>query len=452
MKPVEETFNLNPTIMSTFKDWIRQSVTVKFVIIGILTLILLIPASMIRNLVRERQQTRDEVIGEISSKWGEGQIITGPVISVPFKEIVKQKDVPDTYTIHYAHFLPDMLDIHGELIPEVRYRSIYKVVLYKSKLKFSGTFTRPDFSGWKIDPGLILWDEAFISMGIPDMRGIKERVVIDLNGKSLEVNPGVPSRDIIHSGISALVPAIADTGKTGYTFRFSLDINGSETVGFVPLGRTTRVNLSSSWQDPSFDGAFLPDDRHIDEKGFKARWTILHLNRNFPQQWLDREYGTSDWSFGVSLRFPVDHYQKSERSAKYAIMFIVLTFITFFFTEVLGKKRVHPIQYLLIGFSLCIFYTLLLALSEQIGFLWAYIIASVAIIVLITAYSASVLRNRKLVILVAFILIALYAFLFTILQVEAYSLLMGSIGLFVVMAVIMYLSRNVEWQKKVEEG
>lgn len=213
----------------------------------------------------------------------------------------------------------------------------------------------------------------------------------------------------------------------------------------------TLVRIQSKWNTPSFDGAFLPDKRTIDKDGFSATWTILHLNRNFPQQWKDNEYLIADWSFGVDLLFPVDQYQKSYRSAKYAIMFIALTFLTFFFSEVLNKIRVHPIQYLLIGFALCIFYSLLISLSEHIGFGLAYLIGSIAIITMITAYSASILKDKILTALVSFILIALYVFLFTILQLEAYSLLMGSIGLFIVMSVIMYLSRNVDWYSPISK-
>ncbi len=436
---------------NNFKSWIRESVSVKFVVICILTLLLLIPASMIRSLVRERKQTRNEVINEISSKWGNEQTITGPVITVPYKEYQYAEGKAPTYVVRYAHFLPDNVEINGELVPEIRYRSIYKVALYKSDLKFSGSFSRPDFTLWKTDPERIMWDEAFISVGIPDMRGIKQGVTINFNGETLEVRPGVPSRDIIYSGISALIPSICDSGLTKLDFSFDLHINGSEAIGFIPLGKTTTVKINSTWQAPSFDGAFLPDERKIDANGFNAEWKILHLNRNFPQQWLGKEYEMDGWSFGVDLMFPVDHYQKSERSAKYAVMFIALTFLTFFFSEVLSKKRIHPIQYLLIGLSLCIFYILLISLSEQIGFTWAYIIAAIANIILITAYSASIMKKRKLIAMVAFILVVLYTFLFTILQLEDYSLLMGSIGLFIVMVLIMYLSRKVNWHNPAEE-
>lgn len=222
-------------------------------------------------------------------------------------------------------------------------------------------------------------------------------------------------------------------------------------MNFVPVGKTTRVRIASGWETPSFDGAFLPDEREVSEEGFHAEWKVLHLNRNFPQKWRDRNHSISGSEFGVELLFPVDHYQKGHRAAKYAVMFIGLTFVLFFFSEILNRRRIHPIQYLLVGLSLCLFYTLLISFSEHISFALSYLIASVSIITLITAYSASVLRNKRLVALVGFALVVLYSFLFTILQLEEYALLMGSIGLFIVMAAIMYLSRNVDWYKPIDE-
>jgi len=171
----------------------------------------------------------------------------------------------------------------------------------------------------------------------------------------------------------------------------------------------------------------------------------LHLNRTYPQQWTDDSYYIDDSAFGVGLLFPVDQYQKSLRSAKYAIMFISLTFLVFFFTELLNKKRIHPIQYLLVGLGLSIFYSLLVSLSEHMSFNWAYLIAGVSIIGLITAYAHSIFKNLRLTAILSLILVILYLFLFTILQLQDYSLLLGSIGLFLTLAIVMYLSRKIDW-------
>ncbi|MFB6257275.1 MAG: cell envelope integrity protein CreD [Flavobacteriales bacterium] len=436
--------------LKRIKNRIENSITVKFFLVGFLSLILLIPTFMIEDLIEDREERRDQVTQEIGSKWGQEQTLKGPVLNVPYKHFYRRKSGGMDHEIRYAHFLPDSLHIKGNMKPRIRYRGIYQVILYQSDLKLSGRFSDPDFQEWKIPNKNILWDKAFVSMGITDMRGIKEAIDLRFSGKNYSVDPGIPSNDILHSGISTKVDLGPDSTTTDHPFEFSLKLNGSETLKFTPVGKKTKVKLRSEWSTPSFGGAFLPNDRKIDKNGFRADWKVLHLNRNYPQQWKGEDHQLRGSAFGVELLFPVDHYQKSLRAVKYAIMFIGLTFLTFFFSEVLNRKRIHPIQYLLIGLALCIFYTLLISLSEHFGFTPSYLIASAAIIILITSYSGSILRSKKLTALVGFLLLALYTFLFTTLQLQAYSLLLGSIGLFVVMALVMYLSRNVDWYRPID--
>jgi inner membrane protein len=428
-----------------FKDWIRNSITFKSIVIGFLILVLLIPAGMIKELINERSSLRESVVAEINSKWGYPQTIYGPILSIPFKKYYKSEN-KIVEEINYAHFLPVNLFIEGELVPEIRNRGIYEVVVYNSKLNFSGDFLKPDFNEWKINKEDVLWEDASISIGIPDMRGIKEAPVITWNKTDYNVNPGIDY--LGYNGISSKVNI---NESSQYLFSFNLNLNGSDAISFIPVGKETNVEIKSIWKNPSFEGSFLPNERTINERGFNAKWKVLHLNRSFPQKWINKEYSTDAAAFGVNLLLPVDHYQKSLRSAKYAIMFIALTFMVFFFTEILNKKRMHPIQYLLVGLGLSIFYSLLVSLSEQINFNVAYFIASVAIIVLITGYSYSILKNFKLTAIVAIVLFSLYSFLYTILQLQDYSLLIGSIGLFVTLAIIMYLSRKVNWYNSLEE-
>lgn len=205
------------------------------------------------------------------------------------------------------------------------------------------------------------------------------------------------------------------------------------------------VTLNSDWNNPSFSGNFLPFSREIDDDGFSSKWKILHLNRNYPQKWTGSRYQIAESEFGVNLRVTVDEYQKTIRTAKYAIMFIGLTFLTFFMIELLGGKSVHPIQYLLIGFGLLIFYTLLLSFTEHISFNSSYMLASSAIIILITLYAKSVIKENKLTLLIMGILVLLYGYLFIVIQLQDYALLMGSIGLFLILALMMYLTRNIDW-------
>jgi inner membrane protein len=425
--------------------WIKNSITIKLISIAILILIMLIPTNMIESLIQERQYTMDNAVAEVSSKWGNAQTITGPILTVPYKAYKKAEDGKVIEVTDYAHFLPEKLNINGSLKPEMRYRGIYEVVVYNTKLSFNGNFNSPNLRDWNIPENQIIWKDAFIGIGIPDMRGIEQKIVLKWNEQSLSFNPGVDSKDIVESGVSVKIPLeVNDTAKT-YSFSFDISLNGSGDLDFIPLGKETNVQLQSSWTTPSFDGSFLPDKREINEKGFSATWNVLHLNRNYPQQWRNAEYNVGSSFFGVKLLVPVDEYQKTTRSAKYAVMLIALTFLLFFFSEVLNKKRIHPVQYLLVGIALCVFYTLLLSLSEHISFNMAYIVSSIAVIGLITIYCLSIFNNKKMSGLMCLILIILYAFVFTILQLEDYSLLMGSIGLFIVLAIIMYLSKRINW-------
>jgi inner membrane protein len=354
----------------------------------------------------------------------------------------------------------------------VKHRGIYKAVVYNDKATVKGSFNVLDISKLNIPNEVILWDQAYLSIHIPDLRGIKSQVVINWNGQPIELNPGIADNDIIirsynqHYNVdrynespdvvtevasdgsqtsSGLSAKIALNGQQKIDFDFILDLRGSSSLNFIPIGKETNVEMRSNYTTPSFDGAFITDTNYVNEKGFWAKWKVLHLNRNFPQAWTNNAYDINNASFGVNLLVPVDHYQKTMRSAKYAIMFILLTFLVFLFTELLNGFKIHPVQYLLVGLALIIFYTLLLSISEQVGFTWAYILSSSAIIILISLYSRTIFKENRLMALLAGILIILYGFLFVILRSEDYALLIGSIGLFIVLCVVMYLSRKIKW-------
>ncbi len=418
-----------------------QSVTFKLVIIGLLILIMLIPGAMIRSLISEREQAQRDVIAEIGSKWGNGQTFAGPVMSVPYYHFIERDDRPSR-EIRFAHFLPEDLEIDADIRPEIRYRGIYRTVVYRAVLKVSGSFDFPETDKLKIEPGSILPDDAIIQVGITDMRGIQEALAFRWNHQELVAEPGIPIGDINGSGFHVKIP-MEDKGR--FDFQFEIHLNGSDHLYFVPVGKTTSVRMNSTWRHPGFDGAFLPDRRDVTDGGFEADWNVLHLNRNYPQSWTGSAYQISASAFGCQLILPVDQYRKTMRSAKYAIMFMALTFMIFFFTEILNNRRIHPVQYLLVGLTISIFYVLLLSLSEQIGFNLSYLISSVAVIGLISAYAASIFRQTNLTMILGLCLAGLYAFLFILIQLQDYALLLGSIGLFVAMGLIMYISRKVDW-------
>ena len=421
----------------------------KLALITFLTLLLLIPASMIMELIKEREQRRDETIQEVTSVWGNEQTICGPVLTIPYK--VTQKSGKDEFNtiISYMHILPDQLRVEGKLEPEVRYRGIYKVITYRAKLHISGRFTDPDMIGLNISPEQIDGDMAWIEVGIPDMRGINQDIMLHWGDSVLPVIPGIPSQEISVSGIHCEVPVAS---LSGVSFSFDLDLNGSHSLNFIPIGKDTRVSLVSTWNSPSFKGAFLPDDRKISKSGFTADWNILQLNRNYPQQWIGNQYSLAESAFGVELITPVDTYQKSMRSVKYAVLFIGLTFLVFFFAEVLTKVRIHPVNYLLTGVALCVFYSLLTALAEHISFELAYLVSGLIIITMIAIFAWSLYKNGRITLIVIATLVALYTYLYVILQLMDYSLLFGNIGLVIILGIIMYFSRKINWYSSVKSA
>ncbi|OQY29561.1 MAG: cell envelope integrity protein CreD [Candidatus Cloacimonetes bacterium 4572_55] len=424
-------------------DFIRNSATIKILSIGLLVIVLLIPTLMISSLMRERESRRDSVVQEINQKWGNSQTITGPFFTVPFKYFYKDENNELKFNINYLHILPEKIDISGEIDPEIRYRSIYEAVLYNTQININGNFKIPVLSQSHIDPENVLWEKAIFSIGITDMRGIRENIIINFNGENYKASPGLKTMDIASSGIQCVIP-LSPT-KNSNAFSLGLNLNGSEQIHFIPVGETTRVNLISTWSSPSFNGSFLPSVREITDKGFSADWNILHLNRNFPQFWEGNYYKVNESSFGLKLLITADIYQKSIRISKYALMFIVFTFSAFFFSEIINKKRVHPIQYILIGLAIILFYVLLLSISEHLNFDYAYILSAVAITAIITCYSKGILKSNYFTLTVCGILIILYAYLYIVLQLEDYALIMGSIGLFVVLTTVMYITREIDW-------
>jgi inner membrane protein len=403
----------------------------------------MIPASMITDLVREREYASESVADEISSKWGGRQTIAGPVIAVPYRYKGERE---------YAYFLPEELNIEAGATPDIRYRSIYRVAVYQSDIRISGRFNHPDFSKLSRTATSIDWANAFVFVGISDVKGIRSNIAFNWNGKAEEATPGISGSSIVESGVTVKIPlAAAQAGDAGYMFDISLTLNGAGGLYFIPAGKTTKASMASSWPSPGFNGAFLPDERSVTPKGFTAQWNVYNFNRNFPQEFTGHEYDINSSEFGVNLLFPVDHYQKVMRSAKYAIMFIALTFMVFFLIEITGRRKIHPLQYFLVSVGLILFYSLLLAFSEQMSFHTAYVISASAIIVLITAYSQSIFRNIRKTMLMALFLVILYAFLYTILQIEDMALMIGSIGLFIALATVMYVSRKIDWYSSSEE-
>jgi len=425
------------------KKTLQNSVWFRLCIIGLTTLALLIPSGMITSLIQERQNRYDDVFAEIAEKWGSNQTVSGPILSVPYTVEVEYEKGKVVKSTRYLHILPEDLKIDAKITPFVRYRGIYEIVVYSGEIELSGSIVPGDIDLIDLPNDALRWSEAFISFGVTDMKGIKNLVQLEWNGEVLQMDPGVESQDIIDSGISKKVGSVNKNGAN--PFKLTLNLNGSSGLFFTPLGKVTDVAMTSSWKEPSFTGGFLPEDRVINEQGFSAKWQVLHLNRSFPQKWTGNLHTIQESAFGVKLLVPVNEYQKNMRTAKYAFMLITLTFLSFFMIELLTDNMIHPIQYLLTGFALLVFYTLLLSLSEHLGFDFAYLIASVATISLIVVYLKSVLDNLVQTGIVGGILILLYGYMYMVLQLQDYALLVGSIGSFIILATVMYLTRKTNW-------
>lgn len=445
--------------MSTFSNWMKTSVMFKLIIIGTLFLVLLIPTSMINTLIYERERTKQEAVREVSSKWGMDQIIGTPVLTIPYGRI-DEKNPNRMTNVAYAHVLPEEVIIDCNLDTVDKHRGIYDVVLYNTKATIKGSFKSKMEELQRMTNNTLRLDQAFIQLGISDLRGVKENVRIAINqNDKIDSNPGIITKDIYKSGVSFPIDANV---LQDFSFECSVNLNGSTSLRFLPYGKQTNVHFKTPWQHPSFDGAFLPDQHKESSTGTEATWKILQLNRNYPQYGLghfihENELAAQsatlqeDSSFGLRLMLPVDQYQKTNRTAKYAIMFILLTFVAFFLTEITNRKKIHPIQYLLIGFAVVIFYVLLLSISEHFSFNAAYWIACTAVILLISLYTQAIFHRIKITLLIGSLLSVLYLFFYSILQLEEYSLLMGSVGLFIILAISMYVTRNIDWYKESDQ-
>ncbi len=427
---------------------LKNNIYLKVAAIIVIVLLLLIPTSMIKSLINEREATQNNAIDEVSSKWGGQQTITGPFISIPFVKYVSQpakNDQPDKVVVvkDYINILPSQLKILGKINPEKRYRGIYEIVVYNSTLNISGTFNLDGVDALDIQKHNIQFNNAEFVVGIPDLRGIEQQVVLNWDNNQFLFNPGVSSNTVVTSGINALIN-ISNTKDT-YNFNLEIDLKGSQLLYFTPMGKVTDIIIESGWPSPSFNGAFLPDSRQISENGFTATWNVQHLNRNYPQLWTGSHHDIKSSAFGIDLLLPVDSYQKTYRSIHYAILFIGLTFLVFFFIEVLNKVFIHPVQYILVGVALIVFYTLLLSISEHLKFNIAFIVSALSTLLLIACYVKAILKSNMLTALISGILTVLYSFIFVVIQLHDYALLIGSIGIFIILALVMYFSRKIDW-------
>lgn len=423
--------------------WQKNKIMVKSLLIGALTLLMLIPASLIRQLVYEREQRKVEVVQEVSSKWAQSQTVTGPILKVRYWEYNTLADKTIIKVKKNAFYLPDQLKINGHIQPQIRHRSIYDVILYNADIDLEGSFLPIDLAALSLSPENMIWEETELLLGLNDLHGLEEEVKLNWNDTSYLLDAGLPENEILKNGLNKKIQI---NPMEAAKFKVQLKLKGSENLNFSPIGKSTKATIQSTWQHPSFEGKFIPSNAAaINSAGFDATWNILQVSSGIPKSWKDKKVDLSQSDFGVRLLQPNDGYGKTERSVKYAILFIGLTFTLFFFIEILQKKQIHPLQYLLVGFALTIFYTLLLSITEYCGFNLAYSISASATILLIGLYVSGIFKKIKIALLFSTLLSALYAYIFVLIQLQDFALLFGSIGLFVILAIIMFYSRKIDW-------
>ena len=447
----------HPQKHNRFGHWIKTSITARMLMVGLLTLILLIPLSYINSLITERAVRQNDVVTEINEKWGHDVLVYGPILKLPYKTYTETKTFnQDTKTyftettthINYAYIFPETLNTNCEVDSKTLNRGNFESAVFTTQMHFSGHYISPQLATKDIKEDDILWEKATIIVRTSNLKGIKDEVDFKINDNTYTFETNFNNQSAYLDELESNYIKIDDLPmRSDKAFNFSMTFNGSKKIRIIPIGKTTTMAMTSNWADPSFTGSFLPDDetKEITKDGFSANWKVLHINRAFSQQYINDAPNLIQFAFGTEFLVMVDEYQKSERSAKYGFLVIGLTFLIFFLIQTMSNIGIHPFQYLMIGIALTMFYTLLVSISEHSTFLKAYLIAGTSVITLITLYSKSILKTWKFPLFIGTSLTALYAFIYIIIQLENYALLVGSIGLFLILAAVMFVSRKIDW-------
>jgi inner membrane protein len=440
--------------LALISSWSRP---VRWIGIAILALALSIPLQMVESVVRERHRTYQQVVADIAGSWSGDQVLAGPILVVPYVEKVERRDeivTPDgeTRTVERwescrrrAVILPDLLTLTGSLFPETRQRGIYRVQVYTADVVVTAVFRNPRAAVEALSSvdrlENIEWSKAVLGVGLSDPRGIVVADGGEVDGVAVQPRPGTTLPETVPHGFHAPVGEMA---SDGLELRLPLVVRGSGSIRFLPLGETTRASLRSTWPHPSFIGDVLPVERAVGDDGFSAEWAIPLLNRSFPQAFTaGAAVAIDEIEAGVRLFEPVALYDLVNRAVKYGLLFVVLTFLTLGLIELVTGLRLSLLQFLLIGFALALFFLILVALAEHLGFATAYVLASTTVVSLNTLYCAAILRRRGTAALVGGILAALYGVLYTILKAEDFALLGGTLLLLVALSVTMVLTRRI---------
>jgi len=427
------------TLITRFKN----SVGLKVFSILVMIVLLMIPNNLIQELINERSARKTAVENEVASSYGKEQIIYPAFIKIPFVRTQLNDENKVYKTDGHIGVSANSSSFDLTVNTSTRKRSIFEVVLYDTKMANNSIFNWKNFNPDEWKEYEFDFDKAYLVYGIQDANGIADSVEVVANGKPLEVegNANLNVGNFYWLKTENFTLNIDEP----LTINSNWLVKGTKALHIEPMGDLVEVNMQSPWPDPSFTGKNLPAQREVTTEGFTAKWKVNKFSHSHPQVWFKDviAIGPSSY-FGVNLIQPVNEYGKNFRTSKYALLIISLTFGIFFFFEILLKRSIHPIQYTLVGFALTVFYLLLLSISEHLGFNLAYLISSVATILLIVIYTLSILKRIGASTLLLALLSTLFGYVFIILQMQDFALLAGAIALFVVLAT-MLLSRNVDW-------
>ncbi|MDR2081171.1 MAG: cell envelope integrity protein CreD [Campylobacteraceae bacterium] len=447
------------------KKIINKAILFKTITIAVLILLMLIPLVFVENVIYDRNRYKNEAVSKITKSWGGQVILAAPILNMPYAYNEVTEVFQDNKTIQkvttrtaYAKFAPQDLDVDVKINSQIRYIGIFEVPVFSADIVMKGSFEALDKAY------LDYAQDAFISLETKDIKGISEPVLVwnekehgfepGSKANSLEITPLANEEDRYYYSRVTLHSLASDIDfkNNGGKFELKFSIKGSESISFVPLAKKNRFHMSSDWANPNFAGNFLPDEKNITNKGFEALWDINYLSSGVPPRFDGRDLSSAQ--FQTTFLIPVDNYRSAERAVKYGILFIALTFIICFVFELANHRPIHPVQYLLVGFAMVIFYTLLISISEFINFSWAYLLSAAAVVSLITAYAKFGIDKNlgvKNIGIIALSLSFLYGYLYMLLQLQDMALLYGSIGLFIALAVIMFMTRNVNWYKEEQQ-
>ncbi|RKF19295.1 cell envelope integrity protein CreD [Altericroceibacterium spongiae] len=451
----------------------KRSPGFKLLMVGLVAFVLIVPLLMVYFLVQDRQDQSTRARDAVTMGWGGEQVISGPVLVIPYMhqetqiETVKGQSVTHTQMIRDQLYLaPQQQDVHTSLSPQTRSYSIYKSVIYAAELSGKARFALPeDLERQGVSRDQLLLDQAELRFGVSDPRGLQEGATVKIDDTTLPLQPG---KGLASSGNSGFFGFVDWSGAETLDITWSYSLRGSHGIALVPRGGKTTWHVESLWPHPSFGGSFLPDSKDMSDSGFKADYAITNLAlgqslllKQDPEAPMDifsgnvssqnyyvrqaSQPGGPSMGASISLLEPVNLYSQVDRSVKYGFLFIGFTFLAFFMFDIVGGARVAAAEYLLTGAGLVLFFVLLLAFAEMIGFTWSYIVASAAIIGLLTSYSAAILKGWRRAGFIGALLIGLYALIYVLLSLEALSLVIGAVLLFVALAGVMFVTRRIDW-------